>query len=133
MTDVLQSRRNQLQSLKAVARVNYSSGNTKQSFQEAVLVARPDRLRLETLSILGAVLIVTANGKEVAAYDPRGGTFIHGTGSRATLARFTQIPLDVEEITAVLVGVPPVDPAASSRQDGNAVVFLHRTGPEGSC
>ena len=128
MVGALQSRRDQLQSLKAVARVNYASGNAKQSFQEAVLVARPDRLRLETLSILGAVFIVTANGQEVAAYDPRGGTYIHGRGTKATLARFTQLPLELEEITALLLGLPRVDPAGVKQQDGNAVIVPSQQG-----
>ena len=123
MIDALRSRSDQLKSLKAVARVNYSSGNNRQSFQEAVLVARPDRLRLETLSILGSVFIVTSNGQEITAYDPRGGTYVHGQGSRAALAKFTQIPLEVGEITDVLMGIPPVPPTASSQQQGNSLIF----------
>lgn len=128
MIDALRSRRDQFQSLKAVARVNYSGGNSKQSFQEAVLVARPDRLRLETLSLLGAVFIVTADGQDVTAYDPRGGTYIHGRGTKASLAKFTQIPLEVDEITALLIGVPAVDPAAPAQQNGNAVIFASAPG-----
>ena len=55
----LQQRADQFRSLRALAKVRYWGPNGKAGFQEAVLVYRPDRLRFETLSNLGAILIVT--------------------------------------------------------------------------
>ena len=98
-----------MQSLRALARVDYAGPEGKQGFQEAVVVQRPDRLRLETLTFLGAILIVTANPKEIVGYHPREGVFVRGRPSKENLRRYTQIPLELEEVTALLTGLPPVE------------------------
>jgi hypothetical protein len=114
----------QFRSLRALARVDYSGPDGKNGFQEAVLVQRPDRLRLETLTMLGAVLIVTVNDKEIVGYHPREGLFLRGVQSKANLFRYTQIPLELDEITMLLMGLPPVDPKLAWRQEQSGVVFL---------
>lgn len=116
-------RRQQFRSLRALARVNYAGPEGKHGFEEAVLVQRPDRLRLETLTLLGAILIVTANGQEIIGYHPREGIMVRGRSSKENLLRYTQIPLELEEITALLLGLPPVEPSAPWRQDGNSLIF----------
>lgn len=116
-------RRQQFRSLRALARVNYAGPEGKHGFEEAVLVQRPDRLRLETLTLLGAILIVTANGQEIIGYHPREGVMVRGRSSKENLLRYTQIPLELEEITALLLGLPPVEPSAPWRQDGNSLIF----------
>lgn len=116
-------RRQQFRSLRALARVNYAGPEGKHGFEEAVLVQRPDRLRLETLTLLGAILIVTANGQEIIGYHPREGIMVRGRSSKENLLRYTQIPLELEEITSLLLGLPPVEPSAPWRQDGNSLIF----------
>lgn len=116
-------RRQQFRSLRALARVNYAGPEGKHGFEEAVLVQRPDRLRLETLTLLGAILIVTANGQEIIGYHPREGVMVRGRSSKENLLRYTQIPLELDEITALLLGLPPVEPSAPWRQDGNSLIF----------
>lgn len=116
-------RRQQFRSVRALARVNYVGPEGKQGFEEAVLVQRPDRLRLETLTLLGAILIVTANDKEIIGYHPREGVLVRGRSSKENLLRYTQIPLELDEITALLLGLPPVELSAPWRQDGNSLIF----------
>jgi len=116
-------RRQQFRSVRALARVNYAGPEGKHGFEEAVLVQRPDRLRLETLTLLGAILIVTANGQEIIGYHPREGVMVRGRSSKENLLRYTQIPLELDEITALLLGLPPVEPSAPWRQDGNSLIF----------
>jgi len=118
----LAERSKQFRSLRALARVDYAGPEGRNGFQEAVLVQRPDRLRLETLSFLGAILIVTANGAEIVGYHTREGVFLRGEASKENLRRLTQIPLELEEISALLVGVPPVDTRRPAQQDGAAVI-----------
>ena len=89
---------------------------------------RPDRLRLETLSFLGAILIVTANSKELVGYHPREGIFVRGDRTKDNLRRYTQIPLDLEEITMLLIGLPPVDPNTPADQNKNALIFSSKDG-----
>ncbi|MBM4296699.1 MAG: DUF4292 domain-containing protein, partial [Deltaproteobacteria bacterium] len=96
----------------------------KHGFDEALLVQRPDRLRLETLTMLGAILIVTANDKEIIGYHPREGVLVRGQSSKTNLLRYTKIPLELEEITMLLSGLPPVDSASAPwRQEDNSLLF----------
>ena len=123
LRDAIAQRREKFQSMRALARVDYSGPEGKNSFQEAVLVQRPDRLRLETLTMLGAILIVTANNKEIIGYSPRDGIYVRGQGSKANLLKLTKIPLELDEMTALLLGLPPVDDRAPSQLDGNSLTF----------
>ena len=123
LLDSINQRGEQTRTLRALARVNYTGPEGKQSFDEAVLVQRPDRLRLETLSMLGAILIVTANKQEIIGYHPREGIMVRGQSSKANLLRYTQIPLELDEITALLAGLPPVNASTPSQQDGNTLIF----------
>jgi hypothetical protein len=78
---------------------------------------------LETLSFLGAILIVTANDKEIVGYHPREGVLVRGRSSKENLLRLTQIPLELDEITALLLGLPPVEASVPWRQEGNSLTF----------
>jgi outer membrane lipoprotein-sorting protein len=121
--DAINQRQVQFRTLRALARVDYSGPDGKQGFQEAVHVQRPDRLRLETLSMLGAILIVTVNDKEIVGYHPREGLFLRGERTKQNLFRYTQIPLELDEITMLLVGLPPVDAESAWREEGGGLVF----------
>jgi len=128
LREALAQRQEQFHSLKAAARVNYSGPDGKSGFDEAVFVQRPDRLRLETLSLLGTLLVVTANNKEIIGYDPRGGIYVRGQGSKANLLKVTKIPLELDEMTALLLGLPPVDARTPAQQNGNTLIFASPSG-----
>jgi len=96
-------------SLRALAGVRYEGPDGRHSFQEVVLIERPDKLRLETLSPLGALLILTAADGELASLAQQAGVFYRGKSSPENLYRYTQIPLGVRELTAVLMGLPPAN------------------------
>ncbi len=124
----LAQRREQFRSVRALARVDYSGPEGKSGFEEAILVQRPDQLRLETLTMLGAILIVTVNDKEIVGYHPREGVFLRGQRSKENLLRYTQIPLELDEITALLLGLPPVGAGALWQQAGNSMIFTSAGG-----
>lgn len=119
----LGERNQQFRSLRALARLDYVGPDGKGNVQEAVLVQRPDQLRLETLTFLGAVLIVTVNDREIIGYHPREGIFVRGPRNKENLLRYTQIPLELDEMTALLLGLPPVNTSAPQQQEGPALVF----------
>src|SRR5258708_25647326 len=104
----LAQRDQQFQSLRSLASVHYRGPEGSQGFQEAVLVQRPDKARLETLTLLGAILIVTVNADQIAGLHPREGVFVRGKSSEANLFRYTRIPLELQELTRLLLGLPPV-------------------------
>ena len=112
----LTERAERFRSLRSLASVHYQGKDGRGKFQEAIVVQRPDRLRLETLSSFGVLLVVTANGDRVAGYDPRENFFVHGKSSKENLARLTRIPLELREIAALLMGLPPV--AAQGNWEG---------------
>ncbi|MGH7797448.1 MAG: DUF4292 domain-containing protein [Candidatus Binatia bacterium] len=123
LIESIKQRNENFRSLRALAQVDYTGPEGKQGFQEAVIVQRPDRLRLETLTFLGTILIVTANDKEIIGYHPREGVFVRGRATKENLQRYTQIPLELEEITMLLMGLPPVEASAPWKQEGNTLIF----------
>jgi hypothetical protein len=123
LIESLKQRAEKFRSLRALAQVDYAGPEGKHGFQEAVIVQRPDRLRLDTLTFLGAILIFTANDKEIIGYHPREGVFVRARPTSENLRRYTQIPLQLEEITMLLTGLPPIDASAPSKQEGNTLIF----------
>ena len=119
LSEALTQRLQQFQSLKVFASVSYKGVDGSGGFKEAILVQRPHRLRLETISPFGAVLIVTADGEDMAGYDPRGGIFFTGRSSKKNLLRLIQIPLELGEVTTLLLGLPPVKVGEAWKWDGN--------------
>ena len=110
-----------MRSVRSLYRVRYSDGKERGGFHGAILVRRPDRLRLETLSLVGALLVLTADGNEVAAYLPRDKVILRGKSTKANLLRFTHIPLELDELTSLLVGLPPVN--LQGRWEGSGSSF----------
>jgi hypothetical protein len=105
----LAERAKQFRSLRSLASVHYQGKDGRGKFEEAIVVEGPDKLRLETLSSFGAILIVTANATRVAGFDARENVFVHGRSSKENLARLTRIPLELREIAALLMGLPPIE------------------------
>ena len=123
----LAQRNHQLRSLRTLATVSYWGEDGRAGFQEAILVHRPDRLRLETLSPLGAILIVTADGAEIMGFHPREGLFYRGRSSKENLFRYTQIPLELGELTSLLMGLPPLE-AQGRWEQGDNSIYLELAG-----
>jgi hypothetical protein len=119
LIESLKQRMERFRSVRALAQVDYAGPEGRHGFQEAVIVQRPNRLRLDTLTFLGAILIFTANENQVIGYHPREGVYVRGRPTKENLRRYTQIPLELEEVTKLLTGLPPVDAGASWKQDGN--------------
>lgn len=123
LIETMKQRSDKFRTLRALVQVDYAGPEGNHGFQEAVIVQRPDRLRLETLTLLGAILIFTANDKEMIGYHPREGVFVRAQPTRDNLRRYTQIPLELQEVTMLLMGLPPVDLSASLEQQGNTLIF----------
>jgi outer membrane lipoprotein-sorting protein len=104
---ILGERNARFRSLRSLASVSYRGREGAAGFEEAVVVQRPDRLRLETLTSVGAILVVTANREEISGLHLRERVFVRGRSTAQNLFRYTRIPLSLEEITALLLGLPP--------------------------
>lgn len=153
LVGILAERDQQFHSLRSLASVQYRGPEGTQGFQEAVLIQRPDKVRLETLTLLGAILIVTVNADQIAGLHPREGLYLRGKSSKENLFRYTRIPLELREMTRLLIGLPPALTSAEWQIGGNSlyrelnglgkeiVVFdltrevpirWYRSGPDGS-
>ncbi|MFQ5848987.1 MAG: outer membrane lipoprotein carrier protein LolA [Candidatus Binatia bacterium] len=124
----LAQRIDRFRSFRSLARITYWSRDERSGLQGVILVRRPDRFRLETLSPLGAILILTADGEEVVGFHPREGIFYRGRSSKENLVRYTQIPLELRDLTYLLMGLPPVEIGGSWEGGGDRV---ERRLPEG--
>lgn len=119
----LSQRLEQFRSVRTLANVYYSGPEGRGRFYEAILVRRPDQLRLETLSQLGAILIVTVDRNQIVGFHPREGLFYRGSSSKENLLRYTQIPLELAEVTSLLLGLPPVEIRVPFQREKNELVF----------
>lgn len=114
----LAERQQTFRSLRSLARIDYRIDDRKGGFQGVLVVDRPRHLRLEVSSLLGADLILTADEREVQAFHPREGRFYRGASSRENLYQYTQVFLELDELTALLLGLPPVEGAREWEVEG---------------
>jgi hypothetical protein len=84
-------------------------------------VQRPDKVRLETLSLLGAILIITVNGDEIVGFHPRERLYLRGKSTKENLYRYTGIPFELQEMTRLLTGLPPVINSGGWQIGGNSL------------
>ena len=126
---LLGQRERSLQSLRGLARINYRAAGRRGAFSAAVLLRRPHRLRLEAFSIVGAALILTVKDGEFTGFFPSEARYYRAPTSRENLFRATQLLLDLDEMVALLMGVPPVQSTTTWTADD---LTLRRTRADGS-
>ncbi|MFI5395700.1 MAG: lipoprotein insertase outer membrane protein LolB [Candidatus Binatia bacterium] len=105
---VLTTRREAVRSLRALAQVHYRDPEESNSSREAIVVARPDRLRVEVMSLFGAVFVLTADDGALTAYARQENTVYRGQASPENLWRYVRLSLPVNELVDIVLGTPPV-------------------------
>jgi hypothetical protein len=76
--------------------------------EASLLVAHPERLRLEVQSSFGLALLQLAAGDRVAAVDPRNRVFSEGPNDACTLHAWLGLPVPPDLLVSVLRGAVPV-------------------------
>jgi len=121
----LSDRRTAVQSLRALAHLRYRDADESGSSREALIVARPDRVRVEVLSVLGSVFVLTADNGAMTAYARQDDTVYRGKASLENLARYARLWVPVTDLVDIVLGTPPPRPAQQERvtfdADANAV------------
>jgi len=102
----LAQRRSALQGLRALARLRYTDGTDSTSARQALVIARPDRVRVEVLSMLGAVFLLVADHGQLSAYVRDEHTVYRGAASPRNLARYARIGLPIEALVDLLLATP---------------------------
>jgi hypothetical protein len=110
LLDGLAARRAAVTSLRAQARLR--TGLSGLWTRQALLVRRPDAVRIDVLSPFGLALALGAQGPLLWAYPPAEATRYEGPATPANLTRFLGAPVAVRDIVDLLLGVPPARTAA---------------------
>jgi len=97
------------QSLQGVAKVRVQTPARTLNGTQVILAGAPDRLRAETLSPFGTpLLVLAANGTELAVLLPGDNLFYHGRATPENLGRFTRLPLRLADLVGILLSRPPL-------------------------
>jgi len=128
----LATRRSALQGLRAVARLRYTDGADTASARQAVVVERPDRVRVEVLSMLGAVFLLVTDHGQLTAYVRDEHTVYRGAASPQNLARYARIGVPIDALVDLLLATPAAGdgggPADVSFDPQRGAVLLQRAG-----
>lgn len=111
----LDARREAVHSLRALARLRYRDPDASGAARQAIVVARPDRVRVEVLSVFGAVFVLTAEDGAMTAYARDEGTVYRGQASLENLQRYARLFMPVRDLVDVVLGTPPPRPARQER------------------
>jgi hypothetical protein len=91
--------------------------------REAILVRRPDAVRVDVLSPFGLALALGVAGRELWVWPASQGVRYDGDASPENLARFLGAPIAVSDLVDVLMGLPPARvpaaPPVARRTAGN--------------
>lgn len=75
--------------------------------REALLVRRPDAVRIDVLSPFGLAMALGVHGTRLWAYPPSEGARYEGPATPANLRHFLGAPVAVADVVDILLGVPP--------------------------
>ena len=103
----LAARHDAVRSLRALARLRYRDAEQSVTSREAIVVARPDRVRVEVLSVFGSVFLLVADDGQMTAYARDENTVYRGPTSPQNLQRYVRLGLPVDELVDIVLATPP--------------------------
>lgn len=105
----LQAEEAAVKTMRGLASVRYEGPAGQGSATQGIVVALPDRVRLETLSPMGtAVLLIAIRGNELTMYAPARHEYGAGPATRETLGRLARVPVPPGPLLRLLAGLPPL-------------------------
>jgi outer membrane biogenesis lipoprotein LolB len=128
--DALAQRRAAVRSVRAMARLSYTSPDESRKAKQLLIAERPDRLRLEILSPFGTMFVLTTADGTLAAWTRDESTVYRGAASAENLQRYTQVDLPIATAVDLLLGTPPLrtDPDSVVSADDSAIELWQQTG-----
>ncbi len=133
--DRLQAEEAAVKTLRGLASVRYEGPAGQGSATQGIVVALPDRVRLETLSPMGtAVLLVAIRGNDLTMYAPTRHEYGIGPATRETLGRLARVPVPPGPLLRLLAGLPalpiwPGDPRVKLVVEATAIRVESVDGP----
>jgi outer membrane lipoprotein-sorting protein len=131
----LRARRDAVSGVRALARLRYDSPEESNTSRQAIIVSRPDRLRIEVLSLFGAVFVLTVDDGALTAYAPRERTVYYGPASPENLWRYARLGIPVSDLVDIVLATPPPGQARRTTVEFDPVagqVRLRRQAGDGS-
>lgn len=112
----LTARGEAIQTVNAMATLEAWHDDDRVRFRQFLLIQRPDKLRVDTLSPFDQPLaITTSDGEIVSVYSLEKKSFHRGPATPENLARLLSLSMDGEELVALIGGgVPLVNPVRKS-------------------
>jgi outer membrane biogenesis lipoprotein LolB len=111
----LHARHDAVQSLRALGHLGYRDPRESNTSRQAIIVARPDRVRIEVLSVFGTVFVLTAEDGAMTAYARQENTVYRGRASAANLQRYARLWIPLDDLIDLLLGTPPARRAVQER------------------
>lgn len=128
----LAARRDAVQSLRALAHLRYRAPDESNNSREAIVVARPDRLRVEVLSMFGSLFVLTADDGVMTAYARRENTVYQGHATSENLWRYARLALPVDALVDIVLGTPALqadrNPQVSFDEHAQSIRLRQSTG-----
>ena len=116
-----------IRSVQGVARFGYEGPRGSGSATQVIVLALPDRARVETLSPLGTTLLVaTLQGERLRVHSLMRHEYAAGLASQEALGRLVNVPVPPALLVRLLAGLPPLpvraeDPRLQVVVEGSAV------------
>jgi outer membrane lipoprotein-sorting protein len=102
---LLESRASEFTDLRALANIALKRGRERQNLRGVLLVKAPSSIRFEALGPFGPpILIVTVHEGQLTAYDAVRNEAHVGPASAERISKALGLPLDPEDLVAVLAG-----------------------------
>ncbi len=107
----LRGRAEHFKTLRATAKIDYmQNGGDRAKIKVNLLLARPDKLRIEADSPLGGALsTLTSDGTVFSLLDVRANRFLQGPAKACNVARLARLNIPPADVVAVLMGGAPLD------------------------
>lgn len=99
----------QVDSVQGLARFKMTSVENSMIGSQVLLVEKPDRFRVETLSLFGSpLLLLAADGDNLRVLLPSYNRYYTGLATAENLSHFVPIPLKLNDLVSVLLYQPPL-------------------------
>jgi hypothetical protein len=110
----IMSRRDRVKTVRGEGKFSIDSPQGSGKFNAFVEAQWPAQMRLETVTFFGnPVAVLTSDGTHFALNDIEHRQFLEGLATAENVSRLLPVRLKPEDITALLIGVPPIPPTFS--------------------
>jgi hypothetical protein len=96
--------------LTATSRIDISRRGERYPLKAAIMMKRPDFLRVESIPIMGpADFYLSVAGGELRVFLPEKGAFYTGRATASSISRFFPVSMPAADMVCLLMGAPPDD------------------------